>query len=176
MLDAQHGDESRDGAGHSVEYAQRRISPVGISHVASRQNVQPHAAARPGLGRRSGHRRAHGRRQCAAAEENLGEARIPSLHTNCAGLRLPIYREISHISIVSHDVPRLTLFFVSKSSLSSHGFVTPSPEGGGVTSSDTWEEDMMDRNPPMPRLRTVFISDIHLGFKGCSADLLLDFL
>jgi UDP-2,3-diacylglucosamine pyrophosphatase LpxH len=25
-------------------------------------------------------------------------------------------------------------------------------------------------------LRTVFISDIHLGFKGCSADLLLDFL
>ncbi len=27
-----------------------------------------------------------------------------------------------------------------------------------------------------PRLRTVFISDIHLGFKGCSADLLLDFL
>ena len=26
------------------------------------------------------------------------------------------------------------------------------------------------------RLRTVFISDIHLGFRGCSADLLLDFL
>jgi UDP-2,3-diacylglucosamine pyrophosphatase LpxH len=26
------------------------------------------------------------------------------------------------------------------------------------------------------RLRTVFISDIHLGFKGCSAELLLDFL
>lgn len=26
------------------------------------------------------------------------------------------------------------------------------------------------------RLRTVFISDIHLGFKGCSADLLLEFL
>ncbi len=35
---------------------------------------------------------------------------------------------------------------------------------------------MMDRNPPTLRLRTVFISDIHLGFKGCSADLLLDFL
>ena len=26
------------------------------------------------------------------------------------------------------------------------------------------------------RLRTVFISDIHLGFKGCSADYLLEFL
>jgi UDP-2,3-diacylglucosamine pyrophosphatase LpxH len=36
---------------------------------------------------------------------------------------------------------------------------------------------MVERNAPSPlRLRTVFISDIHLGFKGCSADLLLDFL
>jgi UDP-2,3-diacylglucosamine pyrophosphatase LpxH len=36
---------------------------------------------------------------------------------------------------------------------------------------------LMERNPPRPlRLRTVFISDIHLGFKGCSAELLLDFL
>jgi UDP-2,3-diacylglucosamine pyrophosphatase LpxH len=36
---------------------------------------------------------------------------------------------------------------------------------------------MMDhRDPPTLRLRTVFISDIHLGFRGCSADLLLDFL
>ena len=36
---------------------------------------------------------------------------------------------------------------------------------------------MMERNAPSPiKLRTVFISDIHLGFKGCSADLLLDFL
>src|SRR6266851_3251464 len=36
---------------------------------------------------------------------------------------------------------------------------------------------MLERNPLPPlRLRTVFISDIHLGFKGCSADLLLDFL
>ena len=36
---------------------------------------------------------------------------------------------------------------------------------------------MVDRNAPSTlRLRTVFISDIHLGFKGCSADLLLDFL
>ena len=26
------------------------------------------------------------------------------------------------------------------------------------------------------RLRTVFISDIHLGFKGCSAELLVEFL
>jgi UDP-2,3-diacylglucosamine pyrophosphatase LpxH len=36
---------------------------------------------------------------------------------------------------------------------------------------------MLERNalPPL-RVRTVFISDIHLGFKGCSADLLLDFL
>ena len=36
---------------------------------------------------------------------------------------------------------------------------------------------MVEREAPSPlRLRTVFISDIHLGFKGCSADLLLDFL
>src|ERR1700719_4113115 len=36
---------------------------------------------------------------------------------------------------------------------------------------------MFERNTPSPmRLRTVFMSDIHLGFKGCSADLLLDFL
>ncbi len=36
---------------------------------------------------------------------------------------------------------------------------------------------MVERSAPSPlRLRTVFISDIHLGFKGCSAELLLDFL
>ncbi|MGA2189525.1 MAG: UDP-2,3-diacylglucosamine diphosphatase [Steroidobacteraceae bacterium] len=36
---------------------------------------------------------------------------------------------------------------------------------------------MVERKGPLPlRLRTVFISDIHLGFKGCSAELLLDFL
>jgi UDP-2,3-diacylglucosamine pyrophosphatase LpxH len=36
---------------------------------------------------------------------------------------------------------------------------------------------MVERKAPSPlRLRSVFISDIHLGFKGCSADLLLDFL
>ena len=36
---------------------------------------------------------------------------------------------------------------------------------------------MLERTAPPPlRLRTVFISDIHLGFKGCSAELLLDFL
>jgi UDP-2,3-diacylglucosamine pyrophosphatase LpxH len=36
---------------------------------------------------------------------------------------------------------------------------------------------MVERNPPAPlKLRTVFVSDIHLGFKGCSAELLLDFL
>jgi len=36
---------------------------------------------------------------------------------------------------------------------------------------------MVERSAPLPlRVRTVFISDIHLGFKGCSADLLLDFL
>ncbi len=36
---------------------------------------------------------------------------------------------------------------------------------------------MVERRTPSPmRLRTVFISDIHLGFKGCSAELLLDFL
>src|ERR1700689_2928320 len=36
---------------------------------------------------------------------------------------------------------------------------------------------MMERHAALPlRLRSVFISDIHLGFKGCSAELLLDFL
>ena len=36
---------------------------------------------------------------------------------------------------------------------------------------------MVERKTPLPlRLRTVFISDIHLGFRGCSAELLLDFL
>ena len=36
---------------------------------------------------------------------------------------------------------------------------------------------MVERNAASTlRLRTVFISDIHLGFRGCSADLLLDFL
>jgi UDP-2,3-diacylglucosamine pyrophosphatase LpxH len=30
--------------------------------------------------------------------------------------------------------------------------------------------------PPVFRFRSVFISDIHLGFRGCSADYLLDFL
>ncbi len=36
---------------------------------------------------------------------------------------------------------------------------------------------MVERKYPAPlRLRSVFISDILLGFKGCSADLLLDFL
>ena len=36
---------------------------------------------------------------------------------------------------------------------------------------------MVERSTHWPmRMRTVFISDIHLGFKGCSADWLLDFL
>ncbi len=36
---------------------------------------------------------------------------------------------------------------------------------------------MVERSTQSPlKLRSVFISDIHLGFKGCSADLLLDFL
>ena len=36
---------------------------------------------------------------------------------------------------------------------------------------------MVERSAPSHlKLRTVFISDIHLGFKGCSADWLLDFL
>ncbi len=36
---------------------------------------------------------------------------------------------------------------------------------------------MLDRAAPVPmRVRTAFISDVHLGFKGCSADLLLEFL
>jgi len=37
----------------------------------------------------------------------------------------------------------------------------------------------MDRTPasrPVLRLRSVFISDVHLGFKGCNASFLLDFL
>jgi UDP-2,3-diacylglucosamine pyrophosphatase LpxH len=36
---------------------------------------------------------------------------------------------------------------------------------------------MVERNASAPlKLRTVFVSDIHLGFKGCSAELLLEFL
>ena len=36
---------------------------------------------------------------------------------------------------------------------------------------------MVEHNGQTPlRLRSVFISDIHLGFKGCSAELLLGFL
>jgi UDP-2,3-diacylglucosamine pyrophosphatase LpxH len=36
---------------------------------------------------------------------------------------------------------------------------------------------MVERNGPAPlKVRSVFISDVHLGFKGCSAELLLDFL
>jgi UDP-2,3-diacylglucosamine pyrophosphatase LpxH len=39
------------------------------------------------------------------------------------------------------------------------------------------DKDMLERSAPPPlRLRSVFISDIHLGFKGCSAELLLDYL
>ena len=36
----------------------------------------------------------------------------------------------------------------------------------------------MTPKPPQPalRLRSVFISDVHLGFKGCRAEFLLDFL
>ena len=36
----------------------------------------------------------------------------------------------------------------------------------------------MDTTAPRPtiRLRTVFLSDTHLGFKGCRAEFLLDFL
>jgi len=29
---------------------------------------------------------------------------------------------------------------------------------------------------PLPRLRTAFVSDVHLGFRGCQAEYLLDFL
>ncbi len=36
---------------------------------------------------------------------------------------------------------------------------------------------MVERSVPATlRMRTVFISDVHLGFRGCSAELLLDFL
>jgi UDP-2,3-diacylglucosamine pyrophosphatase LpxH len=35
---------------------------------------------------------------------------------------------------------------------------------------------MVERPGPALKVRSVFISDIHLGFKGCSADLLLEFL
>ncbi len=34
----------------------------------------------------------------------------------------------------------------------------------------------MDQQPATRRLRTLFISDVHLGTKGCQAELLLDFL
>ena len=33
-----------------------------------------------------------------------------------------------------------------------------------------------EATPPALRLRSVFISDVHLGFKGCRAEFLLDFL
>jgi UDP-2,3-diacylglucosamine pyrophosphatase LpxH len=36
--------------------------------------------------------------------------------------------------------------------------------------------DTMAATRPTLRLRTVFISDVHLGFKGCRAEFLLDFL
>ena len=35
---------------------------------------------------------------------------------------------------------------------------------------------MVDRSGPSIRVRTAFISDIHLGFRGCSAELLQEFL
>jgi UDP-2,3-diacylglucosamine pyrophosphatase LpxH len=35
---------------------------------------------------------------------------------------------------------------------------------------------MVEASAATLRLRTVFISDVHLGFRGCSAELLLDFL
>ncbi|MGZ6012440.1 MAG: UDP-2,3-diacylglucosamine diphosphatase, partial [Caulobacteraceae bacterium] len=35
---------------------------------------------------------------------------------------------------------------------------------------------MDDLSPPLRRYRTVFISDIHLGTRGCQAELLLDFI
>ena len=35
---------------------------------------------------------------------------------------------------------------------------------------------MVESTAPPLRFRTVFISDIHLGFKGCNAGLLLEFL
>ena len=34
----------------------------------------------------------------------------------------------------------------------------------------------MDASGPVNRYRSVFISDIHLGSRGCQAELLLDFL
>ena len=42
-----------------------------------------------------------------------------------------------------------------------------------TSEDDTW---WSEHTPPPLRLRSVFISDVHLGFKGCSAELLLDFL
>ena len=41
--------------------------------------------------------------------------------------------------------------------------MSPTPQAAAVRS-------------PMMRFRTVFISDVHLGFRGCSAEYLLDFL
>ncbi|MGZ5848500.1 MAG: UDP-2,3-diacylglucosamine diphosphatase [Ramlibacter sp.] len=46
---------------------------------------------------------------------------------------------------------------------------------GGVASGGAATSDA-DDEPSVPRLRTVFVSDIHLGTSGCQAGSLLDFL
>src|SRR5882757_9882903 len=67
------------------------------------------------------------------------------------------------LSVVPRDVPRLSGFIVNKSSSGSHRPVTTNRDCGR-RSRDFWRCDMVERNPPAPlRLRTVFISDIHLG-------------
>ena len=79
---------------------------------------------------------------------------------------------------VPRDVPRVSAFLVNKSSSPSHPFVTSNCESGPPKSYElrrttSWWSAM---RPSPLKLRSVFISDIHLGFKGCSAELLLDFL
>jgi len=36
--------------------------------------------------------------------------------------------------------------------------------------------DELEGRPPMAQYRSIWISDVHLGFPGCSADYLLEFL
>src|SRR5882757_4932051 len=93
----------------------------------------------------------------------------------CGASAIDLSRDKSHFYCFTRRSTANPLFCKQIFSLESR-IRNTKPRRCRVTSSDTWEEDMMDRNPPTLRLRTVFISDIHLGFKGCSADLLLDFL
>ena len=55
------------GSGREVKIGADRVQAAPLPDVASRARAQPHAAARPGLGRPRVHRGAHGRRSHQAA-------------------------------------------------------------------------------------------------------------